>query len=91
MIDLNFEGYAVGGLSVGEPENLLYDMTEFSTEFLPEEKPRYLMGVGELRQMAEAVAMGVDMFDCVIPTRLARNGAALTRRRIRCPSGHSMA
>jgi queuine tRNA-ribosyltransferase len=77
---MDFDGFAVGGVSVGEPEEVLLDGIRNSAPFLPPEKPRYLMGVGELRQMAEAVAMGVDMFDCVMPTRLARNGAAVTRK-----------
>jgi len=76
---LNFDGLAIGGVSVGEPEDVLLQSVRESAPCLPEEKPRYLMGVGEMRQMAEAVALGVDMFDCVMPTRLARNGAAVTR------------
>ena len=76
---MNFDGLAVGGVSVGEPEDVLLAGIRDSVGFLPPEKPRYLMGVGEFGQMAEAVAMGIDMFDCVIPTRLARNGAAVTR------------
>lgn len=76
---LNFDGLAIGGVSVGEPEDVLLAGIKDSAPFLPSERPRYLMGVGEMHQMAEAVAMGVDMFDCVIPTRLARNGAAVTR------------
>lgn len=76
---MNFDGLAIGGVSVGEPEDVLLKSVKDCMPFLPEERPRYLMGVGELHQMTEAVAMGVDMFDCVIPTRLARNGAALTR------------
>lgn len=78
MIDLDFQGYAVGGLSVGEPDNLLYDMTEFSTEFLPEAKPLYLMGVGKPENIVECVKRGIDMFDCVIPTRNGRNGTCYT-------------
>lgn len=77
---MNFDGLAIGGVSVGEPEDVLLGGIRDSIVFLPEEKPRYLMGVGEFNQIAEAVAMGVDMFDCVIPTRLARNGAAVTRQ-----------
>jgi queuine tRNA-ribosyltransferase len=77
---LNFDGLAIGGVSVGEPEDELLAGVKNSAQFLPENLPHYLMGVGEFQQMAEAVAMGVDMFDCVIPTRLARNGAAVTRK-----------
>ena len=77
---MDFDGLAIGGVSVGEPEDVLLRSVKESAPFLPEEKPRYLMGVGELNQLAEAVAMGVDMFDCVMPTRFARNGAAMTRQ-----------
>jgi queuine tRNA-ribosyltransferase len=79
LFAMNFDGLAIGGVSVGEPEDILLGSVRDSISCLPDNRPRYLMGVGELRQMAETAAMGVDMFDCVIPTRLARNGAALTR------------
>jgi queuine tRNA-ribosyltransferase len=72
------EGYAIGGLSVGEEKNAMMDMVEVSTEILPKEKPRYLMGVGTPLDLIEAVARGVDMFDCVMPTRNARNGTLFT-------------
>ena len=68
-----------GGVSVGEPEEAMYQAVEASVPFLPEAKPRYVMGLGVMTQMAECVARGVDMFDCVIPTRVARHGTALTR------------
>ena len=71
--------YAIGGLSVGEPKEELYAMTEVCTAELPQEKPRYLMGVGLPHDLVEAVGHGVDMFDCVVPTRNARNGTAFTR------------
>ena len=77
---MDFPGYAIGGVSVGEPEEVMYAAVEASTPFLPAAKPRYVMGLGVLRQMAECVARGVDMFDCVLPTRIARHGTALTRR-----------
>jgi queuine tRNA-ribosyltransferase len=77
--ELGFDGYAIGGVSVGEPEPLLLKGVEDSMVALPESAPHYLMGVGERRQIIEAVARGVDMFDCVTPTRLARNGTAFTR------------
>ncbi len=80
LLELNIDGLAIGGVSVGEPEDVLLGSVRESAPYLPEDKPRYLMGVGEMRQMAEAVALGVDMFDCVIPTRVARNGAAMTRK-----------
>lgn len=71
-------GYAIGGLSVGEPEEAMYEMVEVVNHVLPEEKPRYLMGVGTPLNMLEAVARGIDMFDCVIPTRNGRNGMLFT-------------
>ncbi|MBI2440763.1 MAG: tRNA guanosine(34) transglycosylase Tgt [Lentisphaerae bacterium] len=79
LVAIGFDGYAVGGVSVGEPEDLRMESTAESLALLPAEAPRYLMGVGHMRQIVEAVALGVDMFDCVIPTRVARNGSALTR------------
>jgi len=77
---MGFDGYAIGGVSVGEPEAVLMGGVEHSVPFLPADRPRYLMGVGKMHQILEAVARGVDMFDCVIPTRFARNGTAFTRR-----------
>ena len=76
---MGFDGYAVGGVSVGEPEAELLASVREGVAGLPAARPRYLMGVGVLRQMVESVAMGVDMFDCIMPTRLARHGTALTR------------
>jgi queuine tRNA-ribosyltransferase len=76
LVDIGFEGYAIGGLSVGEPENMMFDVLDWTVPHLPEEKPHYLMGVGTPKQLVEAVARGIDMFDCVIPTRLARHGSA---------------
>ncbi len=73
-IDLDLPGYAIGGLSVGEPKELLYSMTEVCTEYLPHEKPRYLMGVGKPKDLLECISLGIDMFDCVLPTRVGRNG-----------------
>jgi len=80
LVDIGFDGYAVGGVSVGEPEEFMYKAVEASVPFLPKDRPRYVMGLGVMRQMAECVARGVDMFDCVIPTRIARHGTAITRR-----------
>jgi queuine tRNA-ribosyltransferase len=77
---LGFDGYAIGGVSVGEPEPLMLEAVRTTAPLLPEDRPRYLMGVGMLHQLLEAVALGVDLFDCVLPTRLARHGTALTRR-----------
>jgi len=76
----SFDGYSIGGLSVGEPAELMYEMTEISTEILPEDKPRYLMGVGTPENLLECVDRGVDMFDCVLPTRNGRNGFLFTTR-----------
>ena len=78
LVALDFPGYAVGGLSVGEPKELMCEMLEFTTQFLPKNKPRYLMGVGTPDYLIEAVLRGIDMCDCVLPTRIARNGTALT-------------
>jgi len=74
-----FDGYAIGGVSVGEPEDLILPGVQMTVDFLPRERPRYLMGVGQFWQMSESVAAGVDMFDCVMPTRLARHGTVFTR------------
>ncbi|EDP75112.1 tRNA guanosine(34) transglycosylase Tgt [Hydrogenivirga sp. 128-5-R1-1] len=71
-------GYAIGGLSVGEPKEIMYSMAELVCEHLPEDKPRYLMGVGKPEDIINAVAVGVDMFDCVVPTRNARTGTLYT-------------
>jgi len=79
IIELDFPGYAIGGLSVGEPKELMYEILEFTTPLIPRDKPRYLMGVGSPDCLVEGVIRGVDMFDCVLPTRIARNGTAMTR------------
>lgn len=75
---LDFNGYAIGGLSVGEPADIMYQIIEATEPYLPIEKPRYLMGVGTPRNLIESVMRGIDMFDCVMPTRNARNGTAFT-------------
>jgi queuine tRNA-ribosyltransferase len=79
MVSLDFEGLAIGGLSVGEPADLMYEITDFNTEHLPEDKPRYLMGVGTPANLLQCIALGIDMFDCVMPTRNARNGMIFTQ------------
>lgn len=79
LVDLNFEGYAVGGLAVGEPAETMYELTEYTTQFLPKQKPRYLMGVGTPENLLESIDRGIDMFDCVMPTRNGRNGTIFTR------------
>lgn len=78
LVAMDFPGYAIGGLSVGEPKDLMCEMLDFTTPLLPEDKPRYLMGVGTPDYLFEAVIRGVDMADCVMPTRIARNGAVMT-------------
>ncbi|MGC9035954.1 MAG: tRNA guanosine(34) transglycosylase Tgt, partial [Verrucomicrobiia bacterium] len=80
IVGLDFDGYAIGGVSVGEPEPEMFKAVELTTPHLPVEKPRYAMGLGTPAQIVELVARGVDMFDCVLPTRVARNGTAFTRR-----------
>jgi len=80
LVNIGFDGYAIGGVSVGEPDELILPGVEASVSHLPEDRPRYLMGVGLFDQMLESIARGVDMFDCVLPTRIARNGSAVTRR-----------
>jgi queuine tRNA-ribosyltransferase len=78
IVDKNAPGNAIGGLSVGEPNEHMYEMTDIVTEILPKEKPRYLMGVGTPEDLLENIALGIDMFDCVMPTRNARNGMLFT-------------
>jgi queuine tRNA-ribosyltransferase len=78
IVDLDFDGYAIGGVSVGEPEEEMMRAVESSEPFLPKDKPRYAMGLGTPPQLLEMIARGMDMFDCVLPTRLARNGTAFT-------------
>ncbi len=77
-VELDFPGYAIGGLSVGEPRPMTYEMVNAAIPFLPEDKPRYLMGVGTPEEIVHYVAQGVDMMDCVLPTRAARHGLLFT-------------
>ena len=79
-VDLGFEAYAIGGLSVGEPPEVMYSVVEHTAPLLPMDRPRYLMGTGMPDDLVECVARGIDMFDCVLPTRNARNGQLLTSR-----------
>jgi len=79
LAEMDFPGYAIGGLSVGEPKGDMFEMTQVCTEILPEQKPRYLMGVGKPEDLVEAIGLGVDMFDCVMPTRNGRKGTVFTR------------
>mgnify|MGYP001242133347 CR=1 FL=1 len=78
MLDLNFDGYAIGGLAVGEPKKTMYEMLDHIIPNLPEKKPRYLMGVGAPDNLVEGVARGIDLFDCALPSRVARTGAIFT-------------
>jgi queuine tRNA-ribosyltransferase len=78
LVKINFDGYAIGGLAVGEPTEMMYELVNFTTDFMPENKPRYLMGVGRPENILEAIERGVDMFDCVMPTRNARNSNLFT-------------
>ncbi len=78
IAELDFDGYAIGGVSVGEPEEEMMRAVESVEPFLPKDKPRYAMGLGTPPQLLEMIARGMDMFDCVLPTRLARNGTAFT-------------
>jgi len=78
-LDVGFEAYAIGGLSVGEPVDTMYDIVSHTAPLLPEDRPRYLMGTGMPDDLVECVARGIDLFDCVLPTRNARNGQLLTR------------
>ena len=78
LLALDFDGYAIGGLAVGEPVEIMYEMINFTTDFMPDDRPRYLMGVGRPENILEAIERGVDMFDCVMPTRNARNAYLFT-------------
>lgn len=80
IVSTGFDGYAIGGLSVGETNELMYEITDFTTDFMPEDKPRYLMGVGTPEDILNGISLGVDMFDCVMPTRNARNGLLFTSK-----------
>jgi queuine tRNA-ribosyltransferase len=78
LVELGFDGYSIGGVSVGESSNLIYNILELTAGLLPQEKPRYAMGIGYPFDILEAISRGIDMFDCVIPTRYGRNGTAFT-------------
>jgi len=80
LVDIGFHGYAIGGLAVGEPQSVMLALIEETVPYLPAERPRYLMGVGTPEDLLEAVRRGIDMFDCVLPTRNGRHGVAFTRR-----------
>ena len=78
LVSLDFPGYAIGGLSVGESKEVMNEVLEFTTPLLPQDKPRYLMGVGSPGSLIDGAIRGIDMFDCVLPTRIARNGTLMT-------------
>ena len=78
LADMNFDGYSIGGTSVGEDKETMYKMIDYSIAYLPEDKPRYLMGVGAVNDILNGIERGVDMFDCVLPTRIARHGTLMT-------------
>lgn len=78
-VEIGFDGYSIGGTSVGEPKDVMYNMISYATKHLPKDKPRYLMGVGDPIDILEGVSRGIDMFDCVLPTRLARHGNCFTK------------
>jgi queuine tRNA-ribosyltransferase len=80
LVQIKFQGYAIGGLSVGEPKSMMLEIVDWTTQFLPENGPRYLMGVGTPEDILDAVMLGIDLFDCVLPTRNARNGTLFTSR-----------
>ncbi|PAF19581.1 tRNA guanosine(34) transglycosylase Tgt [Terribacillus saccharophilus] len=80
LVSMDFPGYAVGGLSVGEPKDVMNRVLEFTTPWLPQDKPRYLMGVGSPDSLIDGAIRGIDMFDCVLPTRIARNGTCMTSK-----------
>ncbi|MBS7527726.1 tRNA guanosine(34) transglycosylase Tgt [Fusibacter paucivorans] len=80
LVALDFPGYAIGGLSVGEPKPMMYEVLDYTVPLLPADKPRYLMGVGSPDALIEGALRGIDMFDCVLPTRTARNGTAMTSK-----------
>ncbi|MDR0934730.1 MAG: tRNA guanosine(34) transglycosylase Tgt [Erysipelotrichaceae bacterium] len=78
LVKMDFPGYSIGGTSIGEPKDVCLKMVDYSVKYLPSDKPRYLMGVGSIDYLLEGIRRGVDMFDCVLPTRLARHGALMT-------------
>ena len=80
LAKLDFDGYSIGGTSIGEPKDICFKMIGYATKYLPKDKPRYLMGVGSIDYLLNGIELGVDMFDCVLPTRLARHGALMTSR-----------
>lgn len=80
LVKMDFDGYSIGGTSIGEPKDVMYKMVSYAISNLPEDKPRYLMGVGSVDEILDGIEKGVDMFDCVLPTRIARHGALMTSK-----------
>ncbi len=80
LVEIGFDGYALGGLSVGESPTLRQEIIEYTTQYLPTSQPRYLMGIGTPEELLDCISLGIDMFDCALPTRIARNGAVFTHR-----------
>ena len=80
LVKMNFDGYSIGGTSIGEPKNVCFNMIDMAIKYLPFDKPRYLMGVGSLDYILEGIAKGIDMMDCVLPTRIARHGTLMTHQ-----------
>jgi len=80
LVEVEFDGYAIGGTSIGEPKDVCLKMIDYSVPYLPSDKPRYLMGVGSIDYILEGIGRGMDMFDCVLPTRIARHGALMTSK-----------
>ena len=78
LVKMDFDGYSIGGTSIGEPKDVMYKMVSYAVDHLPEDKPRYLMGVGSVDEILDGIEKGVDTFDCVLPTRIARHGALMT-------------
>ena len=78
LVKMNFDGYSIGGTSIGEPKDVCLKMIDYCVSFLPKDKPRYLMGVGSIDYLLEGITRGIDMFDCVLPTRIARHGSLMT-------------
>ena len=80
LVKMDFDGYSIGGTSIGEPKDVMTKMVSYAVKYLPEDKPRYLMGIGSVDEILDGVSQGVDMFDCVLPTRIARHGALMTSK-----------
>ena len=78
LVKMDFQGYSIGGTSIGEPKDKFFEMIDYAIKYLPEDKPRYVMGIGSIDYILGSILRGVDMFDCVLPTRLARHGALMT-------------